>query len=120
MTSGAKEGPRVWTREERVLWLGVFTGPVAYAVDLLVSYAVVSFTAAEEKGQRPVLWVITALSLTSTLLAFAVSLRAYRRMGASAPERRRFMALGGAMMSAFFAVVLVAHAIPKVLLRMGE
>lgn len=109
--------PRPWNRQDVLLWLGLLAGPIAFAIDEIVSYAVVSFTSSTEHGQHAALYLVTALSLLATLTAFFVAFALNRRVEA---PRAKFMALGGVLMSAFFAVVIVAEAIPKILLRMGE
>lgn len=117
MTDRHDDQPKPWSRTNVLLWLGLLAGPIAFSADLVASYTLVSFTAAEEHGQHPILYAITAVALLATLIALAIANRLRTR--AESP-RMKFMAVGGAVMSAFFAVVIVAEAIPKVVLRMGE
>ncbi len=96
-------------------------GPLAFAVDLAVSYFLVPRVHAG--GSRASLHVVSLVAL-AILAAGAIAgvrvLRApaggARRLEARVAERSRFLAVGGLLLSAFFLGVLVAEALPKWLL----
>jgi hypothetical protein len=110
--------------EIRSLWAGVLVAPVAWALHLLIAYAL-SNTACATPGT----WVLAAV----TGGAFAASLGGGYvawRMRSSLPHepeeasdslgRARFMANGGLILSALFAGAIAAQAIPLALLRPCE
>jgi hypothetical protein len=103
------------------LWIGVLAGPVAWALDLTVSYAIVQWTCGG--GPRIVLHLI---SLAALAIVAAGAMMSWRALAAAAPgqredgshpeERGRFMAVLGLVMCAMFALVVVAAAIPRLVL----
>jgi hypothetical protein len=101
--------------QDVLLWLGMMTGPIAYAITLLVSYAIVSVTASDERGQRTMVLIVSALALLATAIAGVLAARLRPDT-----DRKRFMARGGVAMSIFFGAVIVAHTIPALILRMGQ
>lgn len=99
------------------LWIGWLTGPIVFAIDLLLSYGVVSVTEAAQRGQHVWLHAASVVAIVLTLAAGALAWREHR---VAEGDRERFMAVGGVAMSAFFAVVLLARAVPALMLRMGQ
>jgi hypothetical protein len=103
------------------VWLGVLAGPVAWALDLTVSYAIVQWTCGG--GPHVVLHLISVVSL---LIVGGGALASWRALGLASAEERddgarpdewgRFMALLGLVMCALFAVVVIAGAIPRLVL----
>jgi hypothetical protein len=100
------------------LWTGVLAGPIAWACDLGVSYALVKWTCASQRDLP--LHAITFVALAVVAAGAAVSWRALRQTSAGAPtdggdprERARFMAILGLTSNALFALAIVAGAIPR-------
>jgi len=102
------------------LWIGVLAGPVAWALDLTVSYAIVQWTCGG--GPRFVLHLITVASLA---IIGGGAYAAWRALGSGPAvaddghfpeERGRFMALLGLVTCALFALVVIAGAIPRLIL----
>jgi hypothetical protein len=101
------------------LW-GFLAGPVAWAFDLTASYGLEPRVHAT--GSKLSIHVVTLLALALLLSGAWAALRILRRPsgGPAAPratlERTRFLALGGLAGAAFFLVVILAEAVPKLLL----
>jgi hypothetical protein len=99
------------------LWTGILGGPLAWAFDLTASYALVKWVCATNR--YAVLPLITVVSLVIVLGAAAISWTALMRTandvptdGGRARQRARFMAVLGLVMSALFALQILAAAIP--------
>jgi hypothetical protein len=99
------------------LWTGILAGPVAWSLNLGVSYALVKWTCAARR--EDVLQLLTAAALVLVILGAAVSWAALQRTRGGSPEdggtsrqRARFMALLGLASNAFFAFAIAALAIP--------
>ena len=99
------------------LWTGILTGPLTWACNLVVSYALVRGSCLPEREQ--LLHVSVVLSLALIAAAAALSGRAFQR---TAPDittnwrasrhRAHFMAMLGLMSCALFATAIVGGAIP--------
>lgn len=99
------------------LWTGILAGPIAWAFDLMASYAVVRWVC--HTGRYGVLPLITFASLAAVIGGAAVSWTALLRTVDDVPtdggrprQRARFMALLGLASSALFALQILAGAIP--------
>ena len=99
------------------LWTGILAGPVAWALDLGISYAIVKWTCAA--GTSRPFQAITLAALAMVAGGAAVSWTALRHTQHDRPEdggrprqRARFMALVGLASSALFALTIAAAAIP--------
>jgi hypothetical protein len=100
------------------LWTGVVGPPLVWFADLTVSYPVSHWAC--HGGHRSVLFLVTVVAL---LLTAGSSLAASRGLpprqsataldGARPADRAHFMAVLGLLTSAFFALVLIANAIPR-------
>jgi hypothetical protein len=100
------------------LWAGIFAGPLAWAVDLVLSYSLVQWVCGG--GPPVVLHLITLFALALTAAGAFGSWRALQLVsdrvpsdGAEADQRGYFMALLGLAMSALFATIVVAGAVPR-------
>ena len=103
------------------LWSGIFAGPVAWALDLLASYAIVRWVCAQ--GHHLLLHAIPVVALLLVALGTALSWGALRATsgtsrtdGGQPPERARFMAIVGLMSSALFALQILAGAFPPLVI----
>jgi hypothetical protein len=99
------------------LWFGIAGAPLAWAVDLTTSYAVVKWVC--HTGNYGILRLITVASLLVVAAAAAVSWSALTRTTKDVPtdggrsrQRARFMAVLGLTLSPLFALQIVAGAIP--------
>jgi hypothetical protein len=100
------------------LWTGILSGPVAWALDLCVGYALVKWSCTA--GREDVLRGLTFAALGLVAAGAAVSWTALRRTRGDVPEdgggprqRARFMALLGLATSALFAIAIAAGAVPR-------
>lgn len=108
-------------RGEWTLWAGILAGPIAFATDFVVSYALVQHSCST--GRSRLLHTSTLVALLVTLGGLAAAWRSLRAVpaharddGGSIFDRSRFMALGGIALSIAFTLVIVAIAIPRFVL----
>ncbi len=99
------------------LWTGILAGPIAWAFDLMASYASVKWVCHTQR--YAVLPLITIASLVIVIAAAAISWTALMRTANDAPtdggrprQRARFMAVFGLASCALFALQIIAGAIP--------
>lgn len=104
-----------------LLWTGMLAGPIAWALDLTISYALVPWTCGSQ--HTAVLHLLTVGALLVTAGGAAASWTALQRApeqttreGSRAMDRGRFMAVLGLLTSASFALAMIANAVPRVLL----
>src|SRR4051812_15649585 len=97
-----------------VLWAGILAGPITWALDLTVSYALVKWTC----GHRSmlVLHLITLAALLTIAAGAVSSWRAFTCLddgttgdGPRPMDRGRFMALLGLLMCAAFALAVIGN-----------
>jgi hypothetical protein len=100
------------------LWACILAGPVAWALDLMLSYSLVQWTCGG--GPSAVLRVISLFSLALIAGGAFLGWRALQVVPEGAQEdgsqpdhRGLFMARLGLVMCALFATVVVAGAIPR-------
>ena len=100
------------------LWTGILAGPVAWALDLSISYALVKWTCANQRQLS--LRFITPAALTLVAAGAVLSYFALQQTAGETPtdgghprQRARFMAMLGLAASALFAVAILASAIPR-------
>jgi hypothetical protein len=103
------------------LWTGILAGPTALAADQLTSYALVTWTCTTERQE--VLYVIPLVALAIAAAGGCVAWQALRHTREHLPtdgghprQRARFMAILGLTVTAFFAMSIVALAIPPAVL----
>jgi hypothetical protein len=108
------------------LWAGVMAGPMAWAADLVVGYALVPWTCAHQ-NQVP----LHAVSLAALLVIAAGTWTSWRALnitsersvtssgsgvldgGALVIERAQFLAALGLASSALFTIVVIATEVPR-------
>ncbi len=91
------------------LWSGILAGPIAWAINLQLRYALVHWAC--ESGSR---WVLLWIAVPLLLICVAGAFLA--RTGLAASQRERFMAYGGLMLSAISAMSILASMIPDLFL----
>jgi hypothetical protein len=99
------------------LWTGILAGPIAWAFDLMASYAVVKWVC--HTSHYAILPLITTASLAMVVGAAAISWKALSRTTNDVPtdggqprQRARFMAVLGLASCGLFALQILAGAIP--------
>lgn len=108
-------------RTLRVLWAGVLIAPAAWAFNLQANYTLATFAC---EGRWPLLiHAISVVSLAVALAGMWIAWGSWRNAGGAGADtgeheprdrvaRSRFMAAAGFVLSAFFALVIVAQWIP--------
>jgi hypothetical protein len=99
------------------LWTGILAGPVAWAMDLTTSYALVKWTCSSQRATALQAIALAALAMVAggAVLAFGALQRttgATLADGDDSRQRARFMAILGLASCALFALTIVAGAIP--------
>lgn len=101
------------------IWLGLLGAPLAFALLLSVSYALVPWACVEQRGF--VLHAVSALAVAVGIFAGWTAWRAWReestKGGDPIAERRRFLALSAVLLSAFFLLVILVLEIPNLILE---
>ena len=117
---------------EYALVLGFLAGPIAGIVDVVLSYMLV--TSAQKVGDRWPLHAVTALTLMITAVGAFLSWRGLQHVrrterqsrpteplfDEASEARARFLAVGGLLMCAFMFLVVVALAVPRFVLGLGD
>ena len=93
------------------LWTGIFAGPFAWAAALQTKYALVHYICVNHA--QWILWTITIAALGITAFGALCSWRGW----VDDTPRVRFMAIGGLLLSAAFALSIISLAIPDLFLR---
>jgi hypothetical protein len=103
------------------LWWGLFAGPIAWGLDETLSYAIVQHACST--GHHWLLHFYTLLAIVIAGSGFAVANWAYRRLpeadleGGGTANRSRWMAIFGMSASIALTLVIIAGAIPKLLMN---
>ena len=99
------------------LWTGIVAGPIAWALDLMASYAVVKWVC--HTSNYAILPIITAASLAIVIAGAAIAWKALMHTSNDVPtdggqphQRARFMAVLGLASCGLFALQVLAGAIP--------
>jgi hypothetical protein len=100
------------------LWTGILAGPIAWAVDLTSTYALVHWTCSSHR--ETALHAVPAAALAVVAGGAVLSVLALQQTRGAAPsdggdprQRARFMAVLGLTSCALFALTIVAGAIPQ-------
>lgn len=124
------------TRRESIgslrLWVGVLTGPLAWAVHLVLNYSLEEWFACSPSTQTPgeilglsvhtVSVAVNAALAFATLIAGLIALSCLRRANADDDEgkRARWMASVGIINSCLFGFIIVVGLAPSVVLEICE
>ena len=124
-SSTLRHGSLDWGGRLAALWIGVLAGPVVWAANLEVNYAL-SYNACEQRNA----WMLHLSTLISVALVALAALNLWRaRPGGTDDEpastdprdtavlRARFMLVGGLALCAWFAIVILATDIPVLVLK---
>jgi hypothetical protein len=99
-------GAAAHLKSATALWVGILVPPLAWAADETISYAATKWACGHQSSVA--LHALTLMTLGTIAVATTVSWSADREN-----ERARFMAVLGLMLSALFAIVVIATAVPK-------
>lgn len=105
-------------RRDLVLWTGALLAPMAWATQLLVNYSITPSVCMNDQK-----WLLHLVSLIALLIALGGALlarSAWTRLtpgstleGDARESGRRFLALGGIVLSLFFLLVIFALDLPN-------
>ena len=107
-----------------LLWLGVLSGPAAWALNQLIGYALVKPACAGHAG--PMLTLVSAATLAVIIVGAAISwsclvrLRDANLTGARVEDRSYFMALGGLSLNVLLGLLVLTAATSPFLLSPCE
>jgi hypothetical protein len=108
------------TRSKR-LWVGILAAPLAWTVDLLLSYALVG-PACQTRAPLMLnaVWVVSLLiAIGGGLICWQVRAQPqdpHRRNGVVQLDRVDFMAEGGMLISALFAIIILLAGLANLVL----
>jgi hypothetical protein len=104
------------------LWTGLLTGPTAWLISFEARFALAQWACATHG--KVALYAISALALVITAVSGLLAWREWNGVGQETPgdaegpiPRQRIMAIGGVLLSGLTVLLIVAQAIPEVLLR---
>ncbi len=104
-----------------LLWFGVFAGPVGWALDVGISYALVQWTC--EMDHPNVLHLFSLLGLVFVAAGGAASYWCLARVpsdasneGGGSADRSRFLAILGLALTAMSLALVIANAVPRFIL----
>jgi hypothetical protein len=101
------------------LWTGIMAGPFAWAVTHETKYALVHYACTHDAHW--LFWVVTAAALLLTAFGAWQAWRGMRLLDehplTSTAGRAQFMAISGLLLSAAFALTIIALAIPDFFFR---
>lgn len=117
MTTGREVGGK----RDLGLWFSIIAGPLAWSLDLGISYPTVQW--ARGTGHGGVLHVISVLTLLLACAGLWTACNIYSELPSNAKEdgadvsgRRRFMSIFGMAFSIAFGIVIIASAMPQFIL----
>jgi hypothetical protein len=99
-----------------ILWIALLASPAAWFINLETNYALASWSCLSQ--WRVVIFLVSAATFAIAAGSGVVAWRRWRQLtgGGPADSRARGMAVGGAVLGSMFAVVIIAQAIPSLLL----
>lgn len=112
-------------RDLLLLWAAILAGPLLFLADLQTSYMLAG--PACEAGARGILLPSTAVAAGLVVAAGMLAVRRLRTLpqdadpeGARVPDRNRFLAMAGVVLSAGFLLLIVANLVPKLILGLCD
>jgi hypothetical protein len=124
-SSTLRHGSFSWGTRLAALWFGILAGPLAWAALLQTNY-VLSYVACEQRHT----WMLHLSAVVALALIAAGALASWGAAPGHGPDdapsadpadatvlRARFMATGGLVLCAWFALVILATEIPAILLH---
>ena len=109
-------------KRDAQLWMAVLMGPTVWMLSLLANFALAPWACAF--AWKPALFVVTAVALAVTAGEGIAAWRIWRAVGMELPGElggpvghARTLALAGVLLNALFFLVVVAQALPNVILR---
>ena len=104
-----------------LLWAGIFTGPVAWFINLNANFALAPLACTG--GNKVPLFLVSGITLALAFLACGVSFLEWQRQSrddagevVASDTRRRAMGMAGMAISGLSLLVIAAQAIPNLIL----
>lgn len=103
------------------LWLAIFVGPLTWSVDFALTYALTGRACTVQSAS--LLLVFSVVAFAATLAGLVTAVRATRALappgdaGWTRGDPTRFMAVAGIAVSGSFLLVILAAAIPRLMVR---
>jgi hypothetical protein len=112
-------------RRNLALWTGVLAGPVVWLLSFEANFTLAPWAC--EFNTKIALFLVTIAALILVAASGLLAWREWNTLGRVSPDdiagalgRSRVMALGGVLLSAMFFLVIVAQAIPELILGACE
>ncbi|HLH02557.1 MAG TPA: hypothetical protein VKX25_07295 [Bryobacteraceae bacterium] len=110
------------TTRNLILWITLLAGPVLWLISFQAKFAWAPITCSTQS--KFAILLFSALAFALSAIAGLLAWRTWRSVGSEVPgqsanpiDRTRFMALGAVALSAGFCIVIVAQAIPDLILE---
>src|SRR4051794_27295319 len=120
-TANTKQKSEAGMPRDLALWAGVLAGPVAFALDEEISYAVTQNACST--GDHVFLHLASLLALCLIAAGAVSAWRVFVRLPAGADQTRggewdrsRFMAIAGLVLCLIFTLFVIAEAVPRFIL----
>lgn len=98
-------------KSDVVLWVWILVSPAVWFFNLETNYALVSLTCGS--AAKSLFYIVTAFSLGAIAVAASVCANQWRRLE---PSRKRAMAFAGAALGGLSFFVILAQAIPNIMM----
>lgn len=103
------------------LWFAIFVGPMAWAADFGLSYGLTHWACAANASR--LLLAFSALAFALAMAGLLAALRAHRELPSStgtagAADPRRFLSISGIVLSGGSLLLIIAAAIPRLMVNM--
>jgi hypothetical protein len=109
-------------KRDLALWTGILTGPIIWLLSFEANFALAPWACVFQA--KLALYVVSIIALAVAAASGLLAWREWEALGREWPgdgegtlPRSRVMAVGGILMSAMFFLVILAQAIPELMLR---
>jgi hypothetical protein len=106
---------------ELALWTGVLGGPVVWLLSFEANFALAPWACTFDA--KLALYIVSVVALVSAAASGLLAWRQWKDLGQEWPgegggvlPRSRIMAIGGVLLSAMFFLVILAQALPEIIL----
>lgn len=103
------------------LWTGILIGPIAWLISFEINFALAPWACVTQ--QKMALYVVSLIALVISAFGGILAWREWKQLGSEWPgedggaiPRSRVMALSGMLLSAMFCLVIIAQAVPELML----
>lgn len=109
---------------DAALWTGILAGPIVWLISFEANYALVPWACIF--STKLALYLVSLVALVISAAAGVLAWREWKALGTEAPahagtlSRSQIMALGGVLLSTMFCLVIVAQAIPELILEVCQ